>query len=96
MDSLNKLKEQMSALLDKATDKEMIATLTQVNETINKVEADTTAIEKDNRELLNDYKEMVKHTSFKVEKEETRGASAPIVFEDFLKQSLAEIKNKNK
>lgn len=77
----------MANLLDKAEDKEMIATLTQINDTINNIEADTTALERDNRSLLNDYKEMVKHTSFKVDKapERVELRDKP-KFEDFLQK----------
>lgn len=88
MESLNKLKTQLSELLDKTEDKEMIVTLTQLNETIESIEADTTALENDNRSLLNDYKEMVKHTSFKVNEQPQRGAVEPPKFEDFLKSAM--------
>lgn len=87
MEKINKLKEQMQAILDKIEDKEMIETLGQISATINDIEADTTALEQDNRQLLSDYKEMIKHTSFKVDKPEERTAVVePPKLEDFLKK----------
>lgn len=87
MDKINKLKEQLQAVLEKTDNKEMIETLGQISATINDIEADTTALEQDNRQLLNDYKEMIKHTSFKVDNPQTRTAVVePPKLEDFLKK----------
>lgn len=86
MEKINKLREQFQAILDKVEDKEMIASLSELSVTIDEIDADTTALEKDNRDLLSDYKEMIKHTSFKVEQPVERGTVEPPKFEDFLKK----------
>lgn len=87
MENLDKLKQQISALFEGSEDKEQIAAIASINDTINAVEADTTALQKENKELLNDYKEVIKHFSFKVEQPETRtGDKVAPKFEDFLKK----------
>lgn len=91
MKSIETLKAQMQGLLDQATDKSMIEALTKVGEAINQVEADTTALETDNRSLLNDYKEMVKHTSFRLDKAPEHGAQEPLTFENFFKEEAAKL-----
>lgn len=84
MENLNKLKNQISNLLEGTESKELIQSLSDISATIDLIEADTTALEKDNHELLHDYKELVKHTSFKPDSSsENRTNSAPN-FEDFL------------
>ena len=88
MKSVDELKTKITELLDKTQDKEMIAALTSVGETIKTIEADTTALEKDNRELLDDYKEMLKHTSFKLDKEPERGAEPPKTMDDLFNAAL--------
>ena len=86
MDNLERLKEQIKTLFEGSEDKELITSLASINETLNAVEADTTALRKENKELLDDYKEVVKHFSFNVEQPETRtGDRAVPKFEDFLK-----------
>lgn len=95
MKSVDELKNKISELLDKAQDKDMIAALTSVGETIKTIEADTTALEKDNRELLDDYKEMIKHTSFRVDKDPERGADEPVTFDSLFDKAIAEANKKD-
>ena len=63
-------------------------------DTITAVEADTTALQKEQVELLNSYKDVVKHASFGgTQKEPERGGTTPKSFEE----ALAEFKaNKKK
>lgn len=85
--SINTLKEQVAELFNNATDKEEIATLTKINETINSVESDYTKLDSDLREILNDYKEVIKHTSFKPTSTnvDVRSTVEAPKIEDFLK-----------
>ena len=91
-ENLTKLKDQIKVLMDAATDKEQISKLASVNDTITAVEADTTALQKEQVELLNSYKDVVKHASFGETKEPERGGTTPKSFEEV----LAEYKAKKK
>ena len=94
MKYLDELKTKMQGLLDKAEDKELIGTLTSINETINNIDKEYTTLESEERQLLNDYKDLIKHTSFKVEKEPERGAPQAQDFDTLFANALAEINNK--
>lgn len=65
MKSLDKLKEQVKGLIDKAQDKELVTSLAELDGTIKEVESDTAQLETSHTELLNDYKDMVKSCGFK-------------------------------
>lgn len=93
-ENLTKLKDQIKVLMDAATDKEQISKLASVNDTITAVEADTTALQKEQVELLNSYKDVVKHASFGgTQKEPERGGTTP---PKSFEEVLAEYKAKNK
>lgn len=82
--NLQTLRQQVAELLDKAEDKGLVSALTQINDTVNLVEQDYTASINENKELLKDYKEVIKNVSFKREAEPERGATEPPRIEDFL------------
>lgn len=82
--NLQTLRQQVAELLDKAEDKGLVSALTQINDTVNLVEQDYTASVNENKELLKDYKEVIKSVSFKREAEPERGAVEPPRIEDFL------------
>lgn len=84
--NLELLKTQFKELLDKAEDKDMVSTLTSISDTIDLVSKDTEKLQIDNRELLDSYKQMVKHTAFRLEPNETvdNGPSQPLTFESFI------------
>lgn len=82
--NLDNLKAQVAALFEKATDKELVSALTQINDTITGVEKDYTDQINENKELLNDYKEVIKSVGFKREVEPQRGSTEAPKLEDFL------------
>lgn len=67
MESLDKLKEEIRTLIDSVEDKGQVEQLGKLSGIIDDVEADTKALKDENKELLNSYKEVVKHVSFKVD-----------------------------
>lgn len=93
MENLEKLKTQFKALFDAATDKEDISALSSINDTIESIEADTEALKKENLDLLNDYKEVVKIGGiFNSKEPEARGQQEAPSLEDFLAKAAQESK----
>ena len=92
MNNVEKLQEQLKALLDSATDKAQIEQIGAINQTIEAVKTDTTALQTENKEILNDYKDLIKHTGFKQKEDvEPRGQAEALTFEDALEKFM----NKN-
>lgn len=92
-ENLNKLRDQIKVLLDAATDKDTISSLTSINDTISSVESDYTKLETEQKDLLKDYKEVIKYASFGDKEPVKRGTTAqgePKSFE----QVLADFKAK--
>lgn len=94
MSYLEDLKNSVKALFDAAEDKDTIAKITEINKNIEGVEADTKALKDENAELLKDYKEMIKHSSFKREEDGTRGGGTTLSFEGALQKFMSENKDK--
>lgn len=92
--NLNNAKQYMAQLMDSATDKTMIETLAKLSESIDGVIADTTAVEEENRQLLQDYKEMVKHTSINLAKAPTHEPEPERTLDDIMYDKLNEILSK--
>lgn len=93
MNNFEKLEEQLKALLDTATDKTQIEKIGAINQTIEAVKTDTTALQKENKEILDDYKDLVKHTGFKQKEDvEPRGQQEAPKFEDFLANAMKDSK----
>lgn len=85
MSKIDELRNKLAEMFDKAESKEEIVAFTLVNEMIDGIQADTQKLEDDNRELLKDYKEMVKHTAIKATAPEVAVKSNPdFTFEQFL------------
>lgn len=88
MTNLEKLQEQIKNFMDAADKKEDISALTMMNQTCEDIKAEMEKNSTDYKELLSDYKEVIKHTSFKPEKgEDTRDKPEAPVFADFFTQS---------
>lgn len=60
------LKTQINNLFEKVNDKETITELTQISDTIKLIEADVDKQSTELTDIMRDYKDLVKHTSFKV------------------------------
>ena len=85
MENINKLQEQIKALLENASDKQLISDLASVNNTINAICEDTTSLKTENKELLDQYKDLIKHTSFKETPEKNPAQASGPVFSDYFK-----------
>lgn len=83
LDELRKLCEQA---FEGAEDKKTIEMYALLNNKLSEVEAERTAMVQENKELLNNYKDIVLHG---VSKEAPKADIAPTVsFEDFLQQEI--------
>lgn len=89
MTNMEKLRSQLQALLDKAESKDAIGELTTISNTLDDVQKDVEATQAEYKDMLKDYKEMVKHTSWKPDKdsEDMRDEKDPPKFEDFFTKS---------
>ena len=65
MGSLQKMKEMVAEMFNKAQNKEDIETLSQLSNVCDEVEAEHNKLQTENKDLMKDYKELIKHTSFK-------------------------------
>lgn len=65
MDKLEELKKYVADLFGAATDKTIIEKSAVVSQKIEEVEQEQTQLRSDYQKLLNDYKDVVLHTSFK-------------------------------
>lgn len=67
MDKLEELKKYVADLFGAATDKTTIEKSAVVSQKIEEVEQEQTQLRSEYQKLLNDYKDVVLHTSFKPE-----------------------------
>lgn len=65
MSYLEQLKAAIKEQFDKATDKQSIDTLSNINSLVEGAEKEHQALESKNAELIASYKDVVAHTSFK-------------------------------
>ena len=65
MNKLEELKQHVADLFSAATDKTIIEKSAIVSQKIEEVEQEQTQLRSDYQKLLNDYKDVVLHTSFK-------------------------------
>lgn len=86
---LEQLKTIVADMFEKAEDKMAIDSLSKINNMVDEAVKEQAELTKNHQELLNDYREVIKHTSFKptsaTEPKDPTG-SMPITFEDALKQ----------
>lgn len=96
MAHLEKLKNTVKELFDKAQTKEEIETLTKINQEVEKAETDFKELEDKHKDLLKDYKEVVKNTSFTEKpKDEAVTPPAPKSLEECLKDFTEDPQNKS-
>lgn len=77
MNKLDELRDYVSKLFEKATEKETIERVAVVTSKIDEIEADTKASQDEYNKLLKDYKDVVIHSSFKPLNNSDRGADIP-------------------
>lgn len=94
MTKLEELRQLVKQQFDKAETKEQIDTLAQIKNKFDEVSKEQEQIEQQNAELIRSYKDLVRHTSFKPEREPVDNAGATTVptFEDALSNFLKENK----
>ncbi len=96
MAHLDELKNTIKGLVDKAQTKEEIETLTKLNQQVEEAEKDYKTLDDKHKELLKDYKEVVKNTSFTDKPKDDVGTPpAPKSLEDSLKDFTNDPKNKS-
>lgn len=84
--TIDQLKEQLKTMLDSTENKEQIASITSMSNLVDKLNEEHTALQNEQKELLKDYKEVIKHTSFKpngTEQEQVKTQST-LTFDSFL------------
>ena len=62
--NIEKLKGFVNELIEKTEDKELLTTLTRVNDTVNAIDNDYKYVDSNSKEVKKDYKELIKHTSY--------------------------------
>lgn len=80
------LKNQLKAMLDNTENKESIEQIGALNSLVDKLEAEHTKLQNENKDLIKDYKELIKHTSFAPNGNETTEVpeQKELSFEEFL------------
>lgn len=64
IEEIKDLKDQLQAMLDSTEDKSGIERIGTINSLVDKIESKYTQTQNEQKELLKDYKELIKHTSF--------------------------------
>lgn len=96
MSKLEELRQTVAKMFENAEQKEQIEQLAKVNNSIAEVEQEQNELLNKNAELIKSYKELVKHTSFKEQPQETATQATGVApsLEDALKAFLASKNNK--
>lgn len=81
MDKLEELKKYVADLFSAATDKTIIEKSAVVSQKIEEVEQEQTKLGSDYQKLLNDYKDVILHTSFKPAAGEDTSGGVPGSFD---------------
>ena len=76
-EKIEKIKQQLATMLDKTEDTDMIANLTTISNDLDGVAEDYKTSDSKYRELLGNYKEVIKHTSFVPKQGEDVGLGTP-------------------
>lgn len=97
MTKLEQLRDLVANLFENATEKDDIERLAKVNNSIDEVEAEQQELTEKNAELIQSYKELVKHTSFKEKPKqvETQPTGQAPSLEEALKNFLASKNNQD-
>lgn len=62
--TIEELRNQLKAMFDKTENKTEVAQIGTLNSLVDKLEAEHNQIQNEQKDLLKDYKELIKHTSF--------------------------------
>lgn len=91
MSKLDELRQQVADMFKDATEKETIEKLAALNNSIDEVTQEQKSLMDKNAELIESYKTLVKHTSFKDDKKpgDTVTGVQSITFEEALDNFLA-------
>lgn len=83
--TIEEIKDQLQAMLDATEDKPTIERIGTMNSLVDKLSEENTHILEEQKTLLKDYKELVKHTSFKPNGTETEvpDTKEPVTFDSF-------------
>lgn len=84
--TITDLKNQLKAMLEATEDKAAIEQIGTLNGLVDKMEAEHKQLQNENKDLIKDYKELIKHTSFAPNGNETQEVpeTKELSFEDFL------------
>lgn len=85
--TITDLRNQLQQMLDATENKTQIEQISALNVFVDKLEAEHTQLQNEQKDLLKDYKELVKHTSFIPNGTETQEVpeQKEVHIEDFLK-----------
>lgn len=84
MDKLTELKEQIKVLLEGTQDTELIKSLASINNTIEGVEQEQSALFKKNEELAKSYKDAILHGGFDNKQTEDATGTKVVDFDQML------------
>lgn len=84
MDKLTELKEQVKVLLEGTQDTELIKSLASINNTIEGVEQEQSALFKKNEELAKSYKDAILHGGFDNKQTEDATGTKVVDFDQML------------
>lgn len=95
-EKIEQIKQSLAALLDKTEDKDTIGAITNINTNLAAVEEDYKTQDGKYRELLGNYKEVIKYTSFKPDgnEKQDKGTGLPKEqsLDDIISDVIAKIK----
>lgn len=97
-ENIKNIKETLTAMMDKAEDTELISNITKITTSLDAVETETKAADDRYRALLGNYKEVIKHTSFKPTNganDQTQGTGLPQKksLDDIIANAITAVKN---
>ena len=61
---IQEMKENLSKLLDSTEDKQYIEQIGAMSSIVDRLEVEHNTLQEENKQLIKDYKELIKHTSF--------------------------------
>lgn len=76
-EKITAIKQQLTLMLDKSEDTQIISDLTKITTALDGIEEDYKSQDSKYRELLGNYKEVIKHTSFVPNSNEPIGTGLP-------------------
>lgn len=89
MDKLTELKEQVKVLLEGTQDTELIKSLASINNTIEGVEQEQSALFKKNEELAKSYKDAILHGGFDNKQTEDATGTKVVDFDQMLNDFIS-------